>query len=100
MITYAMGDAKYDFSSFSAIARMLPILFVSHRQRLSSCDHLLRLFFFSGQAEEDFFEAHPAWPQLEEPEVLRNNRAGEIAAHIAPALAAHFICGRAVAARG
>src|SRR5690349_7568592 len=93
MITYAIGDAKYERSSFSAIARTLRIGHLSWGWccALGWGGRLSRgRSVFGGHLQEDFLQAHPHRPQLQQPPPTRDDLAGEIATDVVAALAFHF----------
>src|SRR5713101_8168448 len=89
MTTYAMGDAKYDFSSLWAMARMLLMRgFLSGYAR-----HVFRR-----ERQEDLLQAQPHGPQLEQPPVAHDDGASEVAADVPVALGLDFVADDAVVA--
>src|SRR6185295_8353860 len=89
MTTYAIGDAKYPFSSFWVIARML---------LMRTLRRGFRRRFFSRDLQENLFEAHAHRTQLEQPPAAPDDRGGQLAPHIASG-AGHLVADDA-AARG
>src|SRR5215831_12128870 len=85
MTMYAMGEAKYERSSFCAMARMLRIRGVSFG-RSGGC----RGRFVGGERQEDLFEAHAHRPQLEQPPAARHDGPCQIAPHVAARFAFDF----------
>src|SRR5438093_2043445 len=90
-----MGDAKYDFSSLCAIARML----LMHGLSFGDRRHRRRCFF-RREREEDLLEAHAHRPQLEQSPSVADHRPRQVAAHVAPVLALDLVPDEAVAAVG
>src|SRR5688572_28896258 len=86
MTIYAIGDAKYPFSSFWAIASTLLM-----GGFLDFHVHTLFDLLLGRQAEEDFVEAHPRWPKHKEAPVVLDHRAREIAPDVAAAVAADLV---------
>src|SRR5688572_3332621 len=86
MMTYAIGDAKYDRSSLPAIARMLRMLFIPSLRRL--------LGFVGRHLQEDLFEAHPHRPEFEQSPSALHDRAGQITPHVRAALTFDFEAAR------
>src|SRR5471032_1179585 len=89
MTMYAIGELKYDFSSFCAIARML-------RMGGFSFDRLARLgrgclSFVGREREEHVLEAHAHRAHLEQAPSAADDGAREIAAHVAPLLAVDLV---------
>src|SRR5437763_15530210 len=93
MTMYAIGDAKYERSSLSAIARILRIDVVSFDGRRGS--HVV-----CRQRKEYLFEAHAHRPELEQPPAVGDDRLGEIAPHVTPAFAFDFEADETIPAIG
>src|SRR5262245_34889767 len=78
---YAIGDAKYPFSSLWAIASTL-----------------LMRHFLGRQVQEDFFETHSQRPELQEPPSVTDDDGSELASHVASGVAVDFVAaGRTLA---
>src|SRR6476660_6255495 len=92
-----MGEAKYDFSSFCAIAMMLPIDDLSCGCLGSRCQ---RLRFLGRQRQEDVLEAQTHRPQFQQSPSVGDYCAREIPPHITSLLALDFVTGDAVLAIG
>src|SRR5262245_28026034 len=84
MITNAMGVAKYDFSSFPAMASTLLI------DSLRRGERRLLFLFLGGQVEEHVLQAHPHLAQFEQTPSAVDDGAGDIATDIAPLLPVHL----------
>src|SRR5581483_12511907 len=90
MTMYAIGEAKYDLSSFCAIATTLRIDGPSRLGR--------RLRGLLGrELEEDLLEAHPHRPELQQPPSRRDDGARQLAPDILPPRALDLVPHHAVA---
>src|SRR6476659_58752 len=97
---YAIGDAKYDFSSFRAIARMLLIRSDSFRRvnGVRARGRRRRVFVFGGEREEDILEADAHRPQLEQAPAAADHGARELATDVAALFAVDLVADHAVVA--